>query len=349
LEIANNATGTVSWKSPSNIALVKYWGKFGRQFPQNPSISFTLDAAHTITEVEYNYQSTPLSQVNLDFKFEGETKPAFAKKIESYLESISDVFPLVKHLDLKINSQNSFPHSSGIASSASSMSALALCLMSIEKKLKGLDNYNLQKASVLSRLGSGSACRSVFEKIAIWGETNGLEKSSNEYAIPFHEDINTIFHGYHDDILIVSDQEKSVSSRAGHALMVNNSYSAPRFQQAQQHMSIIINAMKDGDLDTFMQIVEKEAMTLHALMMASAPPYMLLEPNTITIIKKIQAFRKDTATPVCFTLDAGPNIHLLYPGEFSPIVNDLKSDLKAYCVNGRMIEDKVGNGPQQLI
>ena len=348
MQIKDQSTGKVTWKCPSNIALVKYWGKFGRQYPKNPSISFTLSEAHTITAVEYIYHSTPLEDIKLDFKFEGASKPAFAEKIEKYLQGISDVFPLVRHLELKIDSKNSFPHSSGIASSASSMSALAMCLMSIEKELKNTAELNIEKASILSRLGSGSACRSVFEKIAIWGEVKNIENSSNEFAIPYFKDINPIFHGFHDDILIVSAEEKSVSSRAGHALMEGNAYGPARFQQANEHMAVILEAMKTGDLDTFGYVVEKEALTLHALMMASDPPYMLLEPNTINIIRKVQAFRKETGTPVYFTLDAGPNIHLLYPGEFSPIVSELKANLKPLCVNGRIIEDKVGDGPVAL-
>jgi len=344
-----NKTGKVCWKSPSNIALVKYWGKHGRQLPSNPSISFTLSQAHTTTQVAYKYNTEAKESVKIDFKFEGQTKLAFAEKIEKYLNGISDVFPLIKHLDLSIESENSFPHSSGIASSASSMSALALCLTSIEKKLTQAENIDLQKTSLLSRLGSGSACRSVFEKIAVWGQTPSVPNSSDKYAIAHHATINPIFHGFHDDILIVSEKEKSVSSRAGHALMNDNPYSRRRFQQAHSHLEILIRAMETGDLDTFGKIVEKEALTLHALMMASDPPYILMEPNTLSIIQKIQSFRKDTATPVYFTLDAGPNIHLLYPGEFSPLVNELKADLKAFCVKGRIIEDRVGNGPEQII
>jgi len=349
LKIEDKASGKVSWKCPSNIALVKYWGKFGRQYPKNPSISFTLSEAHTITHVEYVYNSIAQDEIKIDFKFEGEQKPTFANKVQSYLNSISDVLPIVKHLSLNIESENSFPHSSGIASSASSMAALAMCLISIEKELTHGTNLNYQKASFLSRLGSGSACRSVFEKVAIWGEVKGIEESSNDFAIPYFKKINPIFHTFHDDILIVSAEEKSVSSRAGHALMESNAYGKARFQQANEHMAILLEAMKSGDLETFGYIVEKEALTLHALMMASDPPYMLLEPNTIQIIKKIQSFRKDTATPVYFTLDAGPNIHLLYPTEFSPLVNELKNDLKPYCVNGRIIEDKVGDGPIKIL
>jgi diphosphomevalonate decarboxylase len=147
----------------------------------------------------------------------------------------------------------------------------------------------------------------------------------------------------------VSKKEKSVSSRAGHGLMEGNVYAKNRYKQANERIIQILKAMRNGDLETFGQIVEDEALTLHALMMASSPSFTLLEPNTIEMIKKIRAFRMDTKLPVFFTLDAGPNIHLLYPDN---IVNDVKSfimlDLKPLCESGLIIKDKVGKGPQKL-
>lgn len=199
--------GTVKWKSPSNIALVKYWGKYGRQLPSNPSISFTLSHAHTITEVQYKKSKQELAQPSVQFTFEGESKPAFEKKIVAYLASISEDLPLIKNFSFKIASSNSFPHSSGIASSASSMSALALCLLSIEQHIQENEIIDFRKASVLSRLGSGSASRSVFGPLAIWGDTTVSKASSNEYAIPFGETFDPVFKDFHDDILIVSKKK----------------------------------------------------------------------------------------------------------------------------------------------
>lgn len=345
---SDQQTGAVTWQCPSNIALVKYWGKYGRQYPKNPSISFTLSRANTTTKVNYVFKAKKSKDISLKFKFEGETKPAFETKIKKFLIGISDVFPLVYHLDLDIESQNSFPHSSGIASSASSMAALSMCLLSIEQSINNNTDLDIQKASILARLGSGSASRSVYPEISVWGHSEHIEHSSNDYAIEYTHTIDPIFKTFHDDILIVSAQEKSVSSRAGHALMENNPYSATRFQQADDHLQAIVQAMQDGDLDTFGLIVEKEALTLHALMMASEPPYILLEPNTISIIREIQMFRKDNKVPVYFTLDAGPNIHMLYPRKYKTEVNELKSTLRHYCVDGKIIDDHVGQGPIKL-
>ena len=209
-----------------------------------------------------------------------------------------------------------------------------MCLAEIEQSLLGQAKLDLRQASVLARLGSGSASRSVYGPIAIWGENDTVTQASNEFAIPFSEKIDPIFNNYHDDILIVSKAEKSVSSRAGHALMEDNPYALNRFEQAHRHLSEIISAMQSGDLEKFGVIVEKEALTLHALMMASDPPYILMEPATITLINLIQNYRLDTKAPIYFTLDAGPNIHLLYPHAYADQAAELKAVLKKHHWRG---------------
>ena len=346
--MAQELSGRVEWKSPSNIALVKYWGKHGRQLPSNPSISFTLDKAHTLTSVQYKIKGKASDDIDVSFKFEGEEAPVFEKRIVDYLSSIKDVLPLVSKMQLDISSHNSFPHSSGIASSASSMSALALCLLSIEKAYKGREAMDMELASHIARLGSGSASRSVYGPLAIWGETSVDDKSSDLHAIAYGADLDPIFHTFHDDILIISKEKKSVSSTAGHALMETNPYRDSRYKQAHTHMGEVVAAMQAGDLEKFGLIVEKEALTLHALMMASSPPYILMETGTLQAINHIKLFREEKKIPVYFTLDAGPNIHLLYPNSYTPDVIDLKEELRAFCVDGMIIEDQVGSGPIQL-
>lgn len=269
-----------------------------------------------------------------------------------YLKSLLPVFPFLSQLNLTVRTGNSFPHSAGIASSASAMSALALCLCSLEDKLFGtLGDQDLfdRKASFLARLGSGSACRSVFPHAAVWGETTHVKGSSNEYAVPVGDQIHDIFRNYHDDILIVSRSEKAVSSRAGHALMEGNPYAEPRYAQARMRLETLLHAMKTGDPETFGKIAEDEAMTLHALMMCSNPSYTLIRPETLAIIEKVRQYRADTGHPVYFTLDAGPNVHLLYPGE---IVHDVRAfiddHLLKHCEDNYVQQDWVGEGPEEI-
>jgi diphosphomevalonate decarboxylase len=341
-------SGQVKWKSPSNIALVKYWGKYGDQLPQNPSISFTLDAAHTITSVGFEPKEDD-DKIKLDFSFEGKSNLPFGEKIIKFLEKRKEYFPWVTQYQFTINSENSFPHSSGIASSASGMSALVMCLMDIESQL-GNKKIDLTKASFLSRLASGSASRSVYPELSIWGANSSIANSTNLNAIGYEGEVNPLFSTFHDDILIVSATEKSVSSTAGHALMNDNVYAEQRYAQANANILKLIRAMKESDLDTFGEIVESEAMTLHALMMCSTPSYVLMEPATLSIIADIRAYRKETGHHVYFTLDAGPNIHLLYPDNIREEINVfVEKQLKKYCIDGNIIRDQVGKGPKKLL
>lgn len=353
LVLPNNSTvqGAVKWESPSNIAIVKYWGKYGVQLPRNASISFTLSSALTKTSIHYQIKERPSSELNLSFFFEGLPNPSFGGKVNRFLTSILDVFPFLNQLSLKVESENSFPHSAGIASSASSMSAIALCLCSIENDLFGTlsdPKAFLNKASYVARLGSGSACRSVFPHAASWGEHPKFEESSNLFATPFSM-LHPTFKGFRDSILIISKKEKSVSSRAGHQLMENNPYSEIRYEEANTRMSHLKDAFTNGNLDSFGLLAESEALTLHALMMTSTPPYILMEPNSLSVIEEVRQFREENNIPVYFSLDAGPNIHLLYPEKTESDVRlFIEERLLSYCEDEMVIHDKVGEGPKKL-
>lgn len=340
--------GQTSWRSPSNIAIVKYWGKHGMQLPNNPSLSFTLQNAYTDTSISYTWSS---SGPEVHFRFEGTENKVFAEKIEKLLIQFLPAFPFLGQLKMHIESRNSFPHSSGIASSASSMSALVMCLIEIEQQLGAMltDDERRQKASYFSRLASGSAARSVFPVAALWGHTPFHSESHDEYAVVV-DNIHPVFRNYRDTILIISTGTKAVSSRAGHALMEGNPFAGVRYQQANKNIGELLHVLHGGDLETFVQITEAEALQLHALMMTSEPSFILMQPNTLEAIARIRNFRKDTGIPLSFTLDAGPNVHLLYPDEYHPVVNDfVQQQLKSLCQDGRLIEDRVGQGPQMIL
>ena len=342
----------VKWSSPSNIAIVKYWGKYGVQLPRNPSISFTLSTSKSITTLQFDEKTDDNYVIN--FEFEGQENQKFAQKTKQFFDKISSALPWIKDYDFHIQSENTFPHSSGIASSASGMSALVMCLLDMGKILghyHPVDIQYLNDASHFARLGSGSACRSVFPVMAAWGEHHLYDHSSNLHAVPIiDEEIHEDFKTYHNDILIVSRTEKSVSSSAGHQLMETNPYADIRYKQAYDHMTDIKQILKSGDIDAFGHIAENEALVLHALMMASNPSYILLEPSSLEVIKKIRSFRAETGLPLYFTIDAGPNIHVLYPHKIKEKVeNFIHTDLKAHCSDGLIIQDNVGMGPEKLI
>jgi diphosphomevalonate decarboxylase len=344
--------GKVGWKSPSNIALIKYWGKYRDQIPMNPSVSFTLSQAYTQTICEYKTKKRDDNKISIDFYFEGKQKPEFARRINLYFKGLLDVFPFLTQLEFEIFSDNSFPHSSGIASSASSMSSLALCLSSIERNIFNIhldEDEFLKKASYVARIGSGSACRSIFPKISLWGKVNEIPESCNKYGIPLEDYLHKNFKNYHDDILIVSKIAKSISSSDGHVIMSEHKYKEGRIQQVNKRMHFMMRALETGDIEKFGEILENEALTLHSLMMSSEPAYMLMEPNTIKILQKIESFRKEKNLPVYFSLDAGPNVHLLYPNNIAEKVTEfIDNELVKYCKDGDYIKDYLGSGPKEI-
>ena len=346
-EMTNVKNGTVKWRSPSNIALIKYWGKHGNQLPANPSLSFTLDKSFTEMEIAFGPRT---DQKALTFFFEGKEKPQFAQRISRYLDSIRSALPFLQEVSLVINSSNSFPHSAGIASSASSMSALALCLCSIEEVLTNVQEEEVffKKASRLARLASGSASRSVYGGAVVWGET-GEPQYSNDYAVPFSGNIHPDFKDFRDTILVVNSGPKSTSSSVGHELMNNHPLSESRYKSAKDNLRELSQVLEEGNLPRFCDIVENEALTLHSLMMTSEPSVLLLEGATLEIVHRIRAFREETKLPVCFTIDAGPNIHLLYPAGITDEIGQFINDqVIVYCEHQKRIDDQVGQGPARL-
>ncbi|MEJ2595142.1 MAG: hypothetical protein P8100_08480 [bacterium] len=175
---------TISWKSPSNIALVKYWGKYGQQLPINPSLSLTLKQSTTTTEIRYR-QNNSSNGLKMQFRFEDKPAPAFEDRIHRFLIAQSPRYPSLNNLSLEINSSNTFPQSSGIASSASAFSALALGIVSLVgqfDQVRDRDRF-FQAASELARLGSGSASRSVYGGYVVWGAMDGYPSYSDRFAV----------------------------------------------------------------------------------------------------------------------------------------------------------------------
>jgi len=345
------ATGCYQWSAPSNIALVKYWGKKDHQIPANPSISFTLNQCKTITKLECS-KIDPKETFSFEFLFEGQPKEEFKPKIIKFFQRIEDYCPYLKDYHFTIDTTNTFPHSSGIASSASGMAALAMNIMSLEKAMNPTmtDEYFYQKASFLARLGSGSACRSIQGNLVVWGNHADIENSSDLYGVAFPSKVHNNFIRYQDTILLVDKGEKQVSSTVGHDLMHNHPFAQQRFAQAPHNLSALKKAFETGNFDEFIAVVESEALTLHAMMMTSLPYFILMKPNTLAIIQKIWQYRNQTNIPICFTLDAGANVHVLYPENVrDAVLQFITAELVGYCQNGQYICDEIGFGAIETI
>jgi len=339
-----------TWQTPSNIALIKYWGKSNPQIPKNASISFTLNNCHTKTTIDFLKKE---KSMEAEFKlfFEGKEKAEFKPKIAEFFKRIQQYCPYVLEYDMTIHSENSFPHSSGIASSASGLSAIAMCLISLEAALNpGLtQEFINKKASFLARLGSGSASRSIEGPLVVWGAHPEIEGSSDLFGVPFPYKVHPNFNNYKDAILLVDKGEKQVSSTIGHNLMIDHAYAENRFKQANENLSQMADILQSGDLKAFVSLVESEALTLHAMMLTSIPYFILMKPNTLEVIQKVWQYRQENNSNLCFTLDAGANVHLLYPESEEATVNHfIENTLSPFCEKKQYIYDHVGAGAKQV-
>jgi diphosphomevalonate decarboxylase len=236
------------------------------------------------------------------------------------------------------------------------MSALALCLCEIDYKLKShmdskfeLSEQNLKFASTIARLLSGSAARSLFPIGSIWGKNEIAANSSDLFASRISNTIHPLFKDLNDAILIVSDIEKAVSSSDGHRLMDNHVHRESRIANANVNFSKLMTVLVEGNFEKFSEISEMEALDLHAMMFTSVPSFILLSPNSLLMIQEIRKFRKETKIPITFTIDAGPNLHVLYPEHVKEQVNEfLNINFLKTNIIKKIIFDKVGFGPKRI-
>lgn len=338
-QIFTISSQTVSESCPSNIALIKYWGKYDNQIPANPSISYTLNHCKTNTTVEFLAGETFSVQTFLG----GNEEIKFAEKIEKYFKNIEQYLPWILEGKYIIRTENTFPHSSGIASSASGFGAIAKCLMKLDEVFteKTSDEESLKKASFLARLGSGSACRSLYDGLVVWGQSQ-VKGSSDLYAVKYPDDeIHEIFKDFNDWVLLIHEGQKTVSSTVGHGLMNTNPYAERRFLEARENFGPMKEILESGDLQSFIKLVEHEALTLHAMMMMSDPAFILMKTGTLEVINKTWDFRRETGLPLFFTLDAGANVHLLFPNDGSEeqIKSFIETELLQHTQKNGVVKD----------
>jgi diphosphomevalonate decarboxylase len=335
-----------TWACPSNIALIKYWGKKGYQLPLNPSLSLSLTHSKTITSLSVFERIKLNSDISFQFLFEGKENIKFHPKISQFIENLVIDYPKLLNYHYLIESSNSFPHSAGIASSASAFGAISLCFCDFLVHMGETITDFFKLSSDFARRGSGSASRSVYGNFSVWGKTDKLNQSSDYYSIPVNDNrIHPTFSCLFDSIVVVNSDPKKVSSTKGHMSMNNHPYLGGRLLQVGQNLDNLLIALEFGNWDDFISIVENEALSLHALMLSSYPGFFLLEDSTLNIINKIRNLRNEFGLKLCFTLDAGPNVHVLFPREEKEkVFNLLINDIKGYNI----IHDQVGRGPVKI-
>ncbi len=292
-------------KSPANIAFIKYWGQRDSHFILPYNDSFSMNLSHCITEIT-------IERLNDDHKKEVFLEDYLTKKVipiqQERLEKIIDYYYLIKKFvdkkddfGFRIFSKNNFPIKSGIASSASFYSALALGFSYLFME-KNLPEKNL---SILARLsGSGSACRSIPDGF-VWWKKGKNSKTSYAYSIapPKYWDLV-------DLVLIVSEKEKIVGSQEGHQKALTSPFFKLRLTDLKRRIKEIKDAFLKKDFEKFGQLIEEEALSLHFVAMTQIPPLYYWSGKTIEIIKEIVYLRKKNRFGF-FTIDAGENIHLI--------------------------------------
>lgn len=281
--------------SPANIAFIKFWGKKdpSLNLPFNNSISMNLSNCFTITQVEFDPKFKKDSVV-IDGKGVKDEKKVRVVKILDLVRKRAG-----KKLSAKVVSKNNFPSDAGIASSASAFSALALAA----SKAIGL-NLSLKELSILARLGSGSACRSMIDGFAEWGKgKDGQTSYAIQLAPPDYWNLVDI-------VAVVDKGEKKFGSTEGHEAALSSPYFKTRLVELKNRIPAMKKAFLKHDLEEFGRLLEEEAVSLHVCAMTSKPPIFYWNKGTFEIIEAVFKIR-EKGINVYFTMDAGPNVHAI--------------------------------------
>jgi diphosphomevalonate decarboxylase len=295
-----------------NIAFIKYWGNRDNllRLPANSSLSMNLGGLHTRTQVKFDetleadvlsINGQPANQISL-------------KRVSTHLDLLRDIAG--KRSFAQVTSENNFPTGTGIASSASAFAALTLAACT------ALDlDLSMEDLSRLARRGSGSACRSIPGGFVEWVAGTGDHDSyAFSVAPPGHWDLM-------DCIAIVSQEHKSVGSSHGHTLADTSPIQVARIADTPRRLELCKRAILNKDFDQLAPIVELDSNLLHAVMMTSTPGLLYWQPATVRLMRQVQMWRSQ-GIPVCYTIDAGPNVHILTLNEYASKVNDLLGEIQ---------------------
>jgi diphosphomevalonate decarboxylase len=287
---------------PSNIALIKYMGKKNSQdnIPSNFSLSYTLEHLTTTVElkpIDAHHDSFHSSILEND----SEAKNKFIR----HLDFLRNKFGVTQYYD--IFSENNFPADCGLASSASSFAALTACAL----KAFGANNLSKEEQAKLSQKGSGSSCRSFFSPFSLWNET-GI----SEISLPYH---NLIHH-----VIVVSKEKKVISSRKAHAQVETSLLFPGRNDRANKRLNALLESFKAKDWEKSFYIIWEEFWDMHALFETSHPPFGYLTSDSLFVLQTLRSYWEKNHDGPIVTMDAGPNVHLLFREDQKKLARDLK-------------------------
>lgn len=299
--------------APSNIALCKYWGKRQKELnlPINSSLSISLD--HLGTRTKLSLSTTGLDQILLNGESVDMATP-FAVKIIAFL----NLFRREQSLPLLIETHNNIPTAAGLASSASGFAALTLAINRF---------FNLKlsdgQLSAFARIGSGSASRSIFTGFVQWNKGE-QEDGMDSHAYQLDHQWPELRVG----LVKVSTGPKAVDSRSGMGRTIETATLYESWpKQAENDLERMHRALDAGSFEGLGEIAEHNAMSMHATMIASWPPLLYWQPESVAAMQKVWALRQD-GVPVYLTMDAGPNLKLLFQQESETDIQQTFPDME---------------------
>ena len=323
-------------RTGSNIAFIKYWGVADAtiNLPLNSSISMTLADAHTTTTLEWDRAGTlAADQITLDGTRLDERA---ATRLVRHLDRIRGLAGI--EWRARVESMNNFPMASGIASSASGFSALTVAACTALGPEMGI-SLNPTRLSAISRLGSGSASRSHFGGFVEWQQGTN---DGDSVAVPlFPVDHWNLY----DIVVVVSSAEKKVSSENGHTIALTSPLLDGRVRGLPVALETVQQAIADRNLDALGPVIEQDALAMHAVMMTSTPSLLYWQPGTLELLHAVRRWREEDGIPVYFTIDAGPNVHLMCEAKD---VAAIETRLATLSSVQRVIVSRPGPGPQLL-
>lgn len=293
-------------KAYTNIALIKYWGKQDEELiiPSNSSLSLTLDAFYTITNVSFS-KNNQKDRFYLNKQLQNDQQ---SKKVYQFLDLVrkkaqTDLFA-------EVTSYNHVPTAAGLASSASGMAALAgACNEALRLNLSN------EELSALARRGSGSACRSIFGGFVEWEKGNS-DSSSLAHQIEsnhWEDQLAMIF-------ILVNDRPKIISSRLGMQQTVKTSSYFPIWvKEAEKDLIIAKNAIANQDFEALGKVSEANALKMHATTLACEPPFSYWSPDSLRAMDEVRTLRQQGFS-CYFTMDAGPNVKVLCQKNDAPAI-----------------------------
>lgn len=316
----------------SNIAFIKYWGVADEtlNIPLSNSISMTLADAHTTTTVAWD--DTGVLERDI-FVLDGATQStARSQRLTRHLDILRGLAGMTWRA--WVTSENNFPTASGIASSASGFAALTVAGCAA----LGLE-LDPTRLSAIARRSSGSASRSLFGGFVEWAQGDSDESS---VAFPLHGPEHW---DLWDVVAVVSGEEKKLSSAGGHLLAKTSPLLDGRIAQVTGWLAEVRAAIAERDIHRLGPVIELDALAMHSVMMTSTPSLLYWQSGTLEILQAVRRWREEEGLAVYFTIDAGPNVHLICQAADALEVETRLGGLRSV---ERIITSRPGPGPQLL-